>query len=101
MSIFKYCRGEHDAKNSPGNLTDTRLDTEVTFHVVYEDGDMEDMTFPEFIFCFKAVSHPKELLNAYGELRIWRVACNMDRPKTIPLIPFIRYLTNLGPAVQS
>ena len=73
---------------NPLETSDTRLNTEVTFHVIYEDGDMEDMTFTEFIVCFKAASHPKDLLNAYGELRIWQVACNIDRPKTRPLVSF-------------
>ena len=73
---------------NPLETSKTRLDTEVMFHVVYEDGNMEDMTFTECIVCFKAASYPKDLLNAYGELRIWRVAYNMDRPKTRPLISF-------------
>ena len=74
--------------SNPLESSDTRLYSEVMFHVVYEDGDMEDMDFKEFIFCFKAASHPKKLLNDFGELRIWRVTCNMERPKTRSLIPF-------------
>ena len=61
--------------------SDTRLDTEVMLHVVYKNGDMEDMTSTEFICYFKAASHPKQLLNDFGELRIWWVACNMEQQK--------------------
>ena len=46
------------------------------------------MTFTELICCFKNATHPKQPLNDFGELRIWRITCNMERPKTRPLVPF-------------
>ena len=74
--------------SNPLESSNTRLDTEVLFHVVYEDGDMEDMEFTEFIKCFKAASPPETLLNEFHELRLWRVSSNIERPKTRLLIPF-------------
>jgi hypothetical protein len=86
--VFSKTAEENMMPSNALESLDTRLDTEVIFHVVYEDGDMEDMELTEFIDCFKAASHPKKILNDFGELRIWRVMCNMKWPKTRPLIPF-------------
>ena len=86
--VFFKTADENMMPSNPLESSNTRLDTEVLFHVVYEDGDMEDMEFTEFIKCFKAASSPKTLLNEFHELRLWRVSCNGDRPTTRKLIPF-------------
>ena len=68
--VFSKTADENMMPSNPLEPSNTRLDTEVMFHVVYEGGDMEDMEFTEFIDCFKAAPYPKKLLNDFGELRI-------------------------------